>query len=241
MVNKFGLSRTIPENVKREVRIRCGFGCAVCGATITEFEHFFPDFADATSHDPEQIVLLCPNHHSLVTKGLLPKEEVQRFSAYPAAKQKGFSTFSHPWFKGIPALKMGGGPLISETPIPIEVRGTSLIRFDPPEPESEVTTISATLRDSSGSQFLKIIQNEWHVIAGNWDFQVIGNRYLFKDSSRKPMLSLRMEPPNFIAIEVLKTCVEGIPIHITEETMLIGGNSFSGGIISNCGIGFSIG
>lgn len=239
--NKFGLNRHIPEDVKRQVRTRCGFGCAVCGATITEYEHFFPDFVDAISHDPHQIVLLCPTHHSLVTKGLLPKDQIYEFSLNPAAKQQGFSLFNHPWFKGIPSLKMGGGPLISGTPIPIEVRGESVIRFQEPEEGSEITRISANLRDAAGNQFLKIVENEWQVMSGDWDFQCIGNRYIFNDRTGSPMLRLRMEPPEYIAIEILRTSVDGIPVHITEDSLMIGTNSFSGGIFSNCSVGISIG
>ena len=239
--NQFGLSRHIPEDVKREVRARCGFGCAVCGTTITEYEHFFLDFADAAKHDPQRIVLLCPTHHSLVTKGLLPKEQVEEFSIKPIAKEQGFSQFNHPWFKGIPSLKMGGGPLVSGTPIPIEFKGESIIQFEPPELGSEVARVSANLRDAAGSHFLKIVQNEWQVMSGNWDFQSVGNRYIFSDHSGSPMLRLRMEPPNFIAIELLRTSVDGVPIHITEDNLMIGSNSFSGGIFSNCGVGISIG
>jgi hypothetical protein len=239
--NQFGLSRHIPEDVKREVRARCGFGCAVCGATITEYEHFNPDFTDATIHDRERIVLLCPNHHALVTKGVITKEQVEKFNSKPVAKEQGFSKFNHPWFEGIPSLKMGGGPLVSGTTIPIQVKGESIIQFEPPEPGSEIARVSANLRDANGSHFLKIVQNEWRVMSGNWDFKSVGNRYIFNDYSGSPMLRLRMEPPNFIAIEILRTSVGGVPIHITEDSLMIGTNSFSGGILSNCGIGISVG
>jgi hypothetical protein len=239
--NQFGLSRHIPEPIKREVRVRCGFGCAVCGVTITEYEHFYPDFAEATAHDANNIVLLCPTHHGLVTKGVLPKEQIATASKVPASKQAGYSTLAHPWFTGIPSLKMGGGGLTQGTPIPIQVRGENILQFDPPEDGSKVTRISASLRDSAGSQFLRIVENEWQVIIGNWDFQFIGNRYIFKDAFNAPMLILRMEPPNFIAIELLRTSVEGMPIHITEEKMMIGNNSFVGGGVSNCNVGFKIG
>jgi hypothetical protein len=239
--NEFGLSRHIPEAVKREVRVRCGFGCAVCGTTITEYEHFYPDFAEASAHDASRIVLLCPTHHSLVTKGLLPKEQVLSASEAPAAKQAGFSKFHHPWFAGLPSLKIGGGGLITGTPIPIQIFGESLLRFDPPEDGSSVTRISASLRDATGSQFLKIVENEWQVIDGNWDFELVGKRYKFKDAFGSPMLVLRMEAPNFIAIELLKTSVNGTPIHITEDEMLIGTNRFKGMAVSDCAVGFAIG
>ena len=239
--NQFGLSRHIPENIKRDVRVRCGFGCAVCGVTITEYEHFYPDFAEATAHVADNIVLLCPTHHGLVTKGVLPKDQIAAASRSPAAKQSGYSRLSHPWFTGIPSLKIGGGGLIQGTPIPIQVGGENLLQFDPPEEGSNIALISASLRDSTGSQFLRIVKNEWQVVNGKWDFQFIGKRYIFKDALSAPMLIMRMEAPNFIAIELLKTSINGMPIHITEEKMMIGTNTFVGNGISNCRVGFSIG
>jgi hypothetical protein len=240
-MNPHGLNRAIPEGVKSAVRARCGFGCAICGATITEYEHFFPDFRDARTHNAEQIVLLCPTHHSLATKGILPKEKVREFSANPEAKRQGFSQFNHPWFEGIPSLKMGGGALVSGTPIPIQMYGENIINFEPPEIGSMVTRISASLRDADGSNFLSIVQNEWRVMSGNWDFQCIGNRYIFKDKSGATMLSLRMEPPTYIAIEILRTSVNGTPVHITEDRMMIGTNTFRNCNFSAGGIGIMVG
>jgi hypothetical protein len=240
MANQFGLSRNIPEGVKRAVRQRCGFGCAICGATITEYEHFFPDFIDAKQHNSERITLLCPTHHSMATKGILQKSKIQDASAHPAAKTMGYSKENHPWFEGVPSLKMGGGGLVKNTPIPIQVRGENLIEFGAPENGSNITQISANLSDASGENILKISANEWKVLSGNWDFKCIGNRYLFLDKFNDPNLILRMEPPHFIAIELFRTSTNGTPIHITEEKMMIGSNTFRGGMISGCHIGISI-
>jgi hypothetical protein len=236
--NQFGLSRHIPEAIKREVRVRCGFGCAICGATIIEYEHFYPDFAEALVHSSDQIVLLCPNHHGLVTKGVLPKDQVVAASKAPAAKQTGYSKFSHPWLTGIPSLKIGGGGLVHGTPIPIRIRGENLLQFDKPEAESNIARISASLRDPMGDQFLKIVENEWQVINGNWDFQFIAKRCIFKDRKGVPILVLRMEAPHFIVIEMLRASVKGMQVHITEEKMTIGGVTFSGGIVSGSGVGY---
>ncbi|WP_156135576.1 hypothetical protein [Novosphingobium malaysiense] len=241
MANKFGLSRNIPDDVKRAVRQHCGFGCAICGTTITEYEHFFPDFVDASKHDPKKIVLLCPTHHSMVTKGIIPKEKVQESWAQPAAKDLGYSKTEHPWFKGIPSLKMGGGPLVQGTPIPIQVRGTNIIEFEPPEEGSNLARISAKLQDASGNNILSIDKNEWRVLSGSWDFKCVGNRYIFLDKFNAPSLILKMNPPNWIAIELLLTSIDGIPVKVTEEKLMIGSSTFSGGLFSNCRVGFAFG
>ena len=71
--NKYDLNRDIPNLVKRQVRQSCGFGCVICGASIIDYEHVDPIFAEAKEHDPEKITLLCPQHHAKVTRGFLSK------------------------------------------------------------------------------------------------------------------------------------------------------------------------
>ncbi|MHB0562224.1 hypothetical protein ACX3RA_15640, partial [Escherichia coli] len=58
-INKHGLSRRIPETIKRQIRQRCGFGCVICGFGFYDYEHFKPDFVDAKVHDPNGMTLLC--------------------------------------------------------------------------------------------------------------------------------------------------------------------------------------
>lgn len=241
MANQHGLSRHIPEDVKRAVRVRCGFGCAFCGVTITEYEHFFPDFSDAEIHDPDQIVLLCPMHHGLVTKGVLPKDQVAAASLSPKAKSVGFSRLEHPWFTGLPNLKLGGNSIITGTPIPIRFGNEPVIKFDAPEEGSNVTRISANLRDASGKHFLRIIDNEWQVVDGSWDFQFIGSRYIFKGANREPMLILRMNAPDMIAIELLNTSINGTPLVITEEHVRIGTSIMTDCVSSDSYVGMQIG
>ncbi|MEH2485180.1 Abi-alpha family protein [Bradyrhizobium sp. AZCC 2230] len=76
MDNRHGLSRNIPADVKRTVRQRDGFGCVVCGKAIYDYEHFDPEFADATQHDPAGIVLLCISCHGKKTRGFLSKQTI---------------------------------------------------------------------------------------------------------------------------------------------------------------------
>lgn len=241
MANKFGLNRDIPEQTKREVRQRCGFGCAICGVTITEYEHFFPDYKNARSHDANRIVLLCPNHHREVSKGLLPKEQVAEASLNPKARQVGFSTQRIESFRGIPSLKFGGGMLVKLTPIPLQVYGVNLIEFQAPEEGSEVTRISMNLADAVGGEMLRVASNEWIVSSETWDFKLVGNRYIFTNSSGSPDLILRFEPPEAIVIENLRSTVNGMPIHVTETSLSVGAMELSGNVVSNCGIGLSIG
>ena len=57
--NQYGLTRTIPEDIKRQVRQACGFGCVCCGLAIATYEHIDPEFHFAESHDPDKMAYLC--------------------------------------------------------------------------------------------------------------------------------------------------------------------------------------
>ena len=53
------------------------------------------------------------------------------------------------------------------------------------------------------------------------------------------MLILRMEAPDYIAIELIFTCINGMPIYITEDKVVLGGMDFNNCVASDCGVGFA--
>jgi hypothetical protein len=177
----------------------------------------------------------------LVTKGVIPKEQVKEFSESPIALQKGFSKQSLPVFRGIPSLRFGGGALVHDTPIPVEVGGQPLIGFFSPTDGSDVTQLSANLSDATGKSFLSIEENEWIVKNGDWDFEWVGQRYIFRTAKGDIMLQLRMEPPTLISVEILRTSVNGISVEAGEDFLRIGGHQFSNCVMSSCRVGISIG
>ena len=89
-VNKYGLSRYIPSDVRREVRQRSKFGCVICRRGFYQYEHIDPPFDDATEHNPSHICCLCGSCHDSVTRGHISKEaikaEYQRIQGLPLEK-----------------------------------------------------------------------------------------------------------------------------------------------------------
>lgn len=75
----------IPEPLKRQIRQECGFGCAICGMPIFDYEHII-DWAIVKEHKAENIVLLCPNHHAAKTRNRLSIERVYEAKANPINK-----------------------------------------------------------------------------------------------------------------------------------------------------------
>lgn len=239
MENQFGLSRSIPSDVKREVRVRCGFGCAICGATITEYEHFFPDFKDAKVHDPTSIVLLCPSHHAEVTKGVIPKEAVADASENPVARASGFSHRNLPWFKGDLVFKVGG-LTTKGTPIPFSIKGDMPLFFSAPEEGSDVTRISASISGPDGRRILEVAQNEWRVTSNAADFEWVGKRYTFRSSDGVTVLQLRFDPPDLITIEKMTAMIGGSRFEATEDYIELDGRRIPMIQANYCGMGLVI-
>jgi hypothetical protein len=235
------LSRTIPADVKRAVRQHCGFGCVLCGASIYEYDHFDPPFVLAERHDPEGITLLCPTHHSEKTRGVLPLEAVRRANASPAALQNGETTVSRPYFDHIPSLLLGGGILIENTPVPLEIDGVPLIKFAEPEEGSKVARIFATITSENGEHLLSIEDNEWIVRSGVWDYEWVGQRMTIRDDSGAVSLQIVVYPPKLIEIDRLRFKRGGFDVIVTRTELRVNGGTFVNCVSSDCPVGMALG
>jgi hypothetical protein len=240
-VNKYGLPRTIPSDIKRAVRQHCGFGCVVCGASIYEYDHFNPPYSEAEKHDPNGITLLCPTHHSEKTRGVLPIETVREFNSAPTAHYDGQTAITRPYFKHIPSLALGGGAVIENTPIPVMVRGVPLIEFLPPERGSEISRINAYITGEDGRSSLRIVENEWIVDSGVWDYEWVGRRMTIRDNTGSTALQITVYPPELIEIDRLRFNRDGFNVVLTRTELQINGSRLIDCIISNCPIGIALG
>jgi hypothetical protein len=68
-------SRHIPKSVSDEVQKRHFFECAWCGVHLTE-RHHITEFHKEGEHTIENLILLCPNCHTIVHNGGIPAEEL---------------------------------------------------------------------------------------------------------------------------------------------------------------------
>lgn len=91
VVNKFGLKRYIPSEIRKKIRIDAGYGCVICGGLFVDYEHIEPEFNKAVEHDPDKMTLLCSLCHDKVTKKIFSKKKVWAAKLNPKTKQKGFS------------------------------------------------------------------------------------------------------------------------------------------------------
>lgn len=243
--NKHGLGRTIPADVKREVRQRCGFGCVRCGLGFFDYEHFDPDFKDATKHDPAGITLLCMQCNQKRARGQLAAETVARANAAPRCRQEGFAR--EEWgFGHEPVVVAFAGVTFTDVKVLLEINGYPMLTMRPPEDGSSFYRLSGLFSDATGQPTLKIQDNEWFVGADNWDVECVGQRITIRSGPRDISLVLRSEPPRRIVIERLNMAFEGWLLR-GDETLLeystngVVWHRLQGFDVERCEIGISLG
>lgn len=242
--NDHGLSRTIPEAVKREVRQRCGFGCVICGLGFYDYEHFAPDFVDSTEHNPDGMTLLCPRCNQLRARGRLSRETVAQANQNPFCIRNGHAHEMFD-FHSEPIEIMFAGVTFYDCTHLIMVNGRSILSVTPPLKENFPVLLSGLFCDSVGREALVINENEWSANIGTWDVECIGPRITIRTGLGNIALILRMNAPRGITIERVDMLFEGVRFRGNDKSLQIcmdGENwqDWSGNNISHCHVGIMI-
>jgi hypothetical protein len=209
--NRYGLTRDIPAGVKRVIRQHTGFGCAVCGVAIGQYEHIDPTFNDAREHDPERMTYLCATCHDHVTRGIWSKAKVWEARSQPFAKRHGHchSAFDVPaadfnvWLCNLRATGVRTILAVDETP---------LLIVEPPEVAGGPFQLSARFYDEAGRLQLEIERNEWFGHTTAWDIECVGPRIFIRSAPRAIMLQICAVAPHGLAIERIN--MRYGPVHI---------------------------
>lgn len=241
--NSHGLSRDIPEAIKREVRQKCGFGCVICGASIVDYEHILPTFADSKVHSADCIALLCPMHHALVTRKHLSKETVQEALAKPKSLQKGFSFGDWDPAKKHPIINFAGCHLYNCI-YPIVLEGEPLITIEEPENEDGPYRLSGKFFNEEGQLSLEIIRNEWRAYVSGWDITNSGGRITIRLAQGKISFQILFLPRIGIVIERLDMKVGAVYLEGDTNTLKINNINkttlSSIAVLTNKGVGIHI-
>jgi len=243
-MNKHGLSRTIPENVKLKIRQDAKFGCVICGLGIFEYEHIDPEYSDAKEHDPDKMTILCPSCHAKVTRGFWSKDKVWQAKANPVALSQGFANEWFDFGPTMPLIKFGGAT-IEECRIPILIANKPLFEIKPPIAEKTPFLLSGTFYGENGYKMLEIIDNEWRVYNHNWDLSVLGPVMKITDHAKNVVLQIRALPSSGIAIEKVNMFVNGRHVVADVDLLTIYNpngsfEDYTNTISSHCIIGLSI-
>jgi hypothetical protein len=203
-VNAAGLSRDIPEPVKREVRQRSRFGCVICRSGFYEYEHILP-FVQVAAHDPAHICCLCASCHGRVTRGQLSKDAVRaRYEQLQALPPAEVEPPAGPldFHAGDVSLAIGGLFYPSAVQTVLRYYGQDVIRLQPGV-DGEPGAISALFTDDAGQPLLELDRNEWIGNPESWDIDVVGPRITVRKKKGHIALALRLDPPGRIVAERL--------------------------------------
>ena len=244
MKNSHGLSRTIPNPTKREIRQKSGFGCVICGSGIIQYEHVDPEYHEAKKHESDKMTLLCPSCHHKVTTGFWSKDKVKLAMKNPKCLEQGFSNEVFDIGCNDPVIYFAGSE-IKNCQIPIEIKGISVFSIKSPEGENKNYQLSGNFFNSKGIKTLTIIDNEWFSESNNWDAEVIGQTITIREKKREIALQLTTKPPNKIIVDkinmridnyVIKGDKDELSLYNAESSELL--TTLSGIISSGSKVGF---
>lgn len=222
MANRYGLQRHIPEEVKLEVRRRSKFGCVNCRSAIYQYEHIDPEFSNATSHDPDNICLLCGGCHDRVTRGRLSKETVRaRYIEVQSSNE-----IRRPFEEldlSSNNIQVGLGTTNFEHARHLlRINGRDLLSITPPKDGSAFPTLNGIFCDSSGQESLRIVDNVWEGCIDAWDISVVGTVVSVKSDSGEAALTFQISPPDKVIVKELNMYLDGCHIVCDESGLLIG-------------------
>lgn len=181
--NRHGLSRDIPADVARQVRQQCGFGCVICGRLPYTYDHFDPEFVDATKHDAEGIALLCFNHHA-DRKGRLSVETVKTYRRNPACLRTGTGRYERPIFLGKDVTFDLGGTRFTGRRCQLALLDRVLFGITAPEVADEPWTFDGELHTNHGAAVLKFRDDVLELVTDQWDVTLEGQALQINRAAR---------------------------------------------------------
>ncbi len=166
--------REPPASVELQLRQEAGFGCCICGHPIFQYHHIRP-FASSPHQNPDDMMVLCPNHHTEATNGALEEPEQRRHKLHPFNIEHGFAEGQLKVGDRSVVVKAGGVLFVGQG-VKIVVDGEALLQLD--ADDDGRLHVSLDLYDRDDACLLLIRQNEW--ITGDplaWDIE-FGSRWL---------------------------------------------------------------
>ncbi|MCV7674868.1 MULTISPECIES: HNH endonuclease [Micrococcus] len=221
----------IPNDVKRAVRQRCGFGCILCGMPLFDYEHIV-EYSQVRTHEADNIVLLCPNHHALKTRKQMSTAELRGASEAPFNRGKGvttprdFSSFQPPAKliigTNVAVIGAAGGSAL-------QVDGQDLLRFDFVEGR---LVLGVDIEDSRGQLLLKVESGELIHSTTEWDYEYVANRLRIRAAPGEIVLDIVFDYESN-AVEVVSGFVSrnGVDILFNKNGLVVLNNM---ALMSNC-------
>ncbi|HLW90671.1 MAG TPA: HNH endonuclease signature motif containing protein [Roseiarcus sp.] len=181
------MSRETPEPIKRLLRQEAGFGCCLCGHPIFQYHHIV-EWADDQHFRPEDMMVLCPNHHDQATRGALLEDEQRSLKREPFNIRHGRAGGWLEVRQDYCAASLGSVMVVNEGPF-LQIDGETMLSLSLGERKN--LEVSLRLFSSADELLLEIDRNEW--ISGDpfpWDIEASWQTLTLRERARQITLSL---------------------------------------------------
>ena len=220
-VNKHGLSRDIPEKIKKIIRKNSYYGCIICGEGIVDYEHVDPLFIDSKEHSSEKMCLLCPHHHrylaNIKNKSVIKKAMKNPYCKLHPVKHKIESFTSEPDSLNISV----GSATFKSCKSLLSINGNEILSIRNPESENAPFRINANFYDNKGGKTAVIENNNFLCeVRANWDLVFKANRILIKNNLNKIDLEIDESESNNIKILNLDFVMENSRTFICKDWLI---------------------
>jgi len=217
-------SRNVPLPIQRSVRQRCGFGCVICGLPLYEYEHM-EEWAKVQRHVAEEITLLCDQHHTEKTKGLLPKDAVRDANKSPFNLQPNNRKPYHLHFSGEAAeiWLATTNFRIQKTDTDnvmhaIVIDGEPILGF---EIQDNTLLLNLKAYDEFNELSVLIEKNQLIYSKLPWDIQFVGTTLTIRKAHREILLEINFQPPSKISITNGRLLRNGVEVLINRQEVSI--------------------
>ena len=249
-MGKNSVSReAIPQETKKIVRQRCGYGCVICGAPLYHYDHMI-EYSKVNNHNSDNITLLCGDHHDKKTRGILPIETIIDANSKPFAIYDPLSLKEKLYFKSNSlTIKIASNELYVRTRdgdfiSPFIIYNRTPFYFDI---ENGQLLLSGEFKDENDQPLLLIDKNEIQFRTQEFDIERVGSKIIIRKGKGNIILCINTNPASsIIDIETAIFMVNDISVKLVKKKLKIV-NSKLGikyATVSNCGnsgnVGFSI-
>lgn len=215
--NKNGLTRYIPENVKRQIRKNSYFGCVICGTGICTIDHVDPEFHECKKHDPEKMTLLCASCHDKKTRGIIGVKTVKNAMKSPFCRTKNSPSDFLDFGNTEPKIQFGNSLFIKPKSI-ITINGESILSINEPKEDNENTfLLNAIFHDPKGKEAFRIDDNIWSGNIDNWDIETKGKTITIRSEKGSVLLQIENIPEDKFIVHSLSMLYKGYFIQADDD------------------------
>lgn len=212
----------IPSPIQRAVRQKCKFCCIMCGHWIYEIDHI-QEWSDVHEHDEDNLICLCPNHHSKKTKKFLSAAKAKDFLQKRATESLPFTAKDTQLVE--PDTVILGSNIIngfhanSGDVFKILTDSYLSVRKLP----GEIYRINCCILDNDGNPTLVIEENEMVIGTHFWDIEQTGCKLIFRNAPRDIFMSIELNAEeNRIVVQGKFDICLPHPIVINERGIYLG-------------------